>query len=59
MNVIEPLWSYVNIDSGAWRQHAIIWANVDIVLIRHMASLDHNELVIASCMPASPTHMII
>ena len=59
MNVIEPLWSYVNIDSGAWRQQAIIWANVDIVSIRHMASLDQNELIIASCMPASPTHTII
>ena len=30
---------------GAVRQQAIIWANVDPDLCRHMASLGHNELI--------------
>ena len=35
---------------GAVRQHAITWANVvDPYLCRHMASLDHNELICLDC----------
>ena len=29
---------------GAVKQPAITWANVDLILCRHMASLDHNHL---------------
>ena len=33
---------------GAVRQQAITWANVDLDLCRHMASLGHNELITTS-----------
>ena len=36
-------WWETNNGSGAIRQHAITWANVEPDLCRHMASLVHNE----------------
>ena len=30
---------------GAVRQQAITWANIDLVLCRHTAPLDHNEII--------------
>ena len=47
MNATKPYWWQVNIDSDAVRQQAITWSNVDPVLRRHMASLGHNELIVA------------
>ena len=31
---------------GAFRQHAITWANVDLVLCRYIVSLGHNALIL-------------
>ena len=42
MNVAGPYWWEVNI--GAWCHQAITWANVELDLCRHTASLSLNEL---------------
>ena len=49
VNIIVPYWRQVNVDSGndlvPPRQQAIIWANVDPDLCRHMVSRGHNKLI--------------
>ena len=40
LNATRPHWWWVNV---GWQQ-AITWANVDLDLCRHMASLGHSEL---------------
>ena len=43
----------------AVRQQAITWANVDIDICRHMASLSHNELIFLLLAPNNKRHMYI
>ena len=45
MNVIEPRWSLVNIDSGNGRPQASTWTNVEQNLCRNMVSLEQGPVV--------------
>ena len=53
VSFMEPHKWEVNIGSDDGVQQAIIWANVDPDLCRHIASLDHNGL------PLKPSYAIL
>ena len=44
MDLTDDKSTLVQVMVGAVRQHAITWANIDLDLCRHMASLGLNEL---------------